>query len=132
MARALKILLFVTDVGFILYWAITALVACGLLAVPPEWLFKDYHNPDIVAWNWSFMPLDLLASLSGLIAVRRASLQQHWQTMALISMSLTFCAGFMAITFWTVQRSFDAAWWAPNLFLTLWPLIMASKVRAQP
>jgi Family of unknown function (DUF5360) len=130
--QSLKTLLFVTDGGFVLYWGVTALLALNLFSIPPEWLFKDYHDLTIIAWNWSFMPLDLLASLSGLIAVRRASIQQHWQTMALISMSLTFCAGFMAISFWTVQRSFDAAWWAPNLFLTFWPLIMASKVRAQP
>jgi Family of unknown function (DUF5360) len=130
MPRAHKILLLVTDVGFILYWAITALVACGLLAVPPEWLFKDYHNPDIVAWNWSFMPLDLLASLSGLIAVRRALRRQAWRNAALVSMTLTFCAGFMALSFWVVQGSFDVTWWVPNLFLMLWPPFMASKLRS--
>ncbi|MEO0882403.1 MAG: DUF5360 family protein [Pseudomonadota bacterium] len=125
MPVTLRTLFLLTDIGFIAYWSLTAIVSVGWLHLPSEWLFKDYNDPNIIAWNWSFMPLDILASLTGLYAVARASRNQDWQTTALISMTLTFCAGFMAICFWIVQGSFDLAWWGPNLFLMLWPLVMA-------
>lgn len=128
MPTSLKRCLLFTDIGFILYWSVTALAALKLVAIPPAWLFTDYNDPNIVAWNWSFMPLDLLASVTGLIAVR----QSAWQTMALISATLTFCAGFLALSFWTFQGSFDPAWWTPNIILTLWPLIMLRHVITEP
>jgi Family of unknown function (DUF5360) len=132
MPQILKILLLMTDIGFLLYWGVTALMTCGFIALPADWLFKDYRDPNIIAWNWSFMPLDLLASVTGLRAVSRAARGKVWRNAAMISLTLTFCAGFMAISFWSVQRSFDAAWWGPNLFLTLWPLIMLPSVARQP
>jgi hypothetical protein len=42
------------DIGFIAYWLITL-----LHLIPGEYLFQDYNNPILVAWNWSFLPLDL-------------------------------------------------------------------------
>lgn len=128
MPLALRILFLVTDIGFITYWSVTAVAAIGWLDLPPEWLFKDYEDPNIVAWNWSFMPLDILASVTGLYVVSRALSSKSWQTAALISMTLTFCAGFMAICFWIFQGSFDASWWGANLFLMLWPLIMMPRI----
>ncbi len=130
MPRALKLLLLLTDWGFILYWGITALAGLGAINLPSAWLFKDYHDPNIVAWNWSFMPLDLLASATGLRALYIAKNQGRWQSAALISITLTFCAGFLALSFWIFQRSFDPGWWLPNLFLMLWPLLMLRTVRA--
>lgn len=128
MPRLLKILFLITDISFLVYWGVTALAAIKLLNIPSDWLFKDYTDPNIVAWNWSFMPLDILASLTGLFAVWLAGRGKTWKQMALISMTLTFCAGFMAITFWTFQGSFDASWWAANAFLMLWPLLLLRQV----
>jgi hypothetical protein len=128
MPKRLRLSLLITDIGFLIYWGITALAAIKLVTIPPEWLFKDYHDPNIVAWNWSFMPLDLLASVTGLIAVR----QSQWRTMAIVSATLTFCAGFLALSFWSFQGSFDPSWWAPNLFLTLWPLFMIRTLITEP
>ena len=55
--RFLRPLFLVVDLGFIAYWAIT------LAGVIPEgYLFKDYDNPILAAWNWSFLPLDLAIS----------------------------------------------------------------------
>jgi Family of unknown function (DUF5360) len=132
MSRSLRIVMLATDLGFIFYWAITAFVAFGFVSVSAEWLFKDYHDANIVAWNWSFMPLDLLASLSGIWAVWRSQSGRSWRSLALASMTLTFCAGFMALSFWTFQGSFDLSWWLPNLFLMLWPLFFARHLRQQP
>lgn len=128
MPIVLRSLFLLTDIGFIVYWSVTAIAAVGWLSLPPEWLFQDYQDPNIVAWNWSFMPLDILASLTGLYAVAMASGARAWQKAALISMTLTFFAGFMAICFWILQGSFDVSWWAANLFLMLWPLLLARQV----
>jgi putative acetyltransferase len=114
----LRFNLLLTDLGFIAYWAITA---AGVL--PAAWLFKDYDNPILIAWNWSFAPLDLLASASGLAALvyaRRGA--SAWRALALLSLALTFCAGLLALSFWTLRGDFDVAWWLPNIYLVLWPL----------
>jgi hypothetical protein len=61
----LRPLFLVVDLGFIAYWAITL---AGV--IPDAFLFKDYDNPILSAWNWSFLPLDLAMSATGLTALR--------------------------------------------------------------
>jgi hypothetical protein len=124
MPGGLRTALLLTDLGFIAYWSLTALVAAGLLSVPPEYLFSDYHNPLVVAWNWSFAPLDIILSLAGLNAVRlqRAG-DASWKGWAIFSLALTFCAGLMAISFWAIRGDFDVTWWIINLALMIWPWI---------
>jgi hypothetical protein len=112
-----------TDIGMLLYWAITAAMALKFIDIPGEWLFKDYHDPRVMAWNWSFFPLDILLSVTGLAALRMESADHaNWRVMAAISLTLTFCAGLMAIAYWLIIRDFDPNWWIPNLFLMLWPI----------
>jgi hypothetical protein len=121
---SLRLNLLITDVGFLLYWFITSI---GLL--PTDWLFNDYENPILVAWNWSFAPLDLLVSFAGisaLIAAKRAS--EAWKPLALIFLTLTFCAGLMALAFWTLRQDFDPLWWAPNLYFMIWPLFFIRQL----
>lgn len=126
-------LMFFTDIGMLAYWAITALMALGLLSLPPEWLFKDYDDPRVVAWNWSFLPIDLAFSLTGLWALRceRAG-QPEWKIWATVSLTLTFCAGIMAISYWTLTGDFDPSWWIPNLFLMFWPLPFLVQLARTP
>ena len=120
----LRINLLITDVGFIVYWSITAL---NLL--PAEWLFQDYTNPVLVAWNWSFAPVDLMASLTGLWTLHLMRHQHpYWKITAIISLTLTFCAGLMAISFWTLRLDFDPSWWFPNIYLMVWSLLAARKL----
>lgn len=115
--------MFFTDIGMLLYWGITAAMAVNLINIPGELLFKDYHDPRVMAWNWSFLPLDLLLSATGLAALRMEKANHaNWKIMAAISLSLTVCAGLMAIAYWLIVRDFDPSWWIPNLFLVLWPL----------
>ena len=47
--KTLKPFFWFTDIAFIVYWLITA-----LHLIPPEFLFQDYTNPILRAWNWSF------------------------------------------------------------------------------
>ena len=108
----------ITDLGFIAYWLT---VFSGWL--PPEWAYKEHDLPVMVAWNVSFAPLDLLASLSGLLALHLVRRKDDRARLLLpISLSLTFTAGLLALSFWTLRRDFELGWWLPNLYLTLWPL----------
>ncbi|PHR60175.1 MAG: hypothetical protein COA43_07705 [Robiginitomaculum sp.] len=131
MSATLKRLFLITDFGFLFYWGITVLVALKFINIPKEYLFKDYNNPLMQIWNWSFMPIDILASLTGLWAVHCMKKNKQWRNVALISMTLTFCAGFMAICFWTFQKNFDLSWWLPNLFLMLWPILIYASIRTE-
>lgn len=114
----LRACLWITDMGFIIYWGITA-----LHILPASVLFKDYDNPIMVAWNWSFLPLDLLASMFGVATLALAYKERRqWKYTALVSLILTMCAGLMALTFWTFRLDFDVWWWVPNIFLLTWPM----------
>ena len=125
-------LMLFTDIGMLLYWAITAAMALKLLDIPGDWLFKDYHDPRVIAWNWSFFPLDILLSVTGLAALRMESAgHPNWRIMAAISLTLTFCAGLMAIAYWLIVQDFDPSWWIPNLFLMLWPLPFLYRLMRQ-
>lgn len=122
--KSLRLFFLITDIGFILYWVITLI---GV--IPPAYLFKDYHSPILSAWNWSFLPLDLLVSLSGLWSLRLASRDdERWKKMALVSLVLTFSSGLMAIVFWSMRRDFDLSWWLPNLYLMLYPIYYIKKL----
>ena len=130
----LKPFFLVVDIGFLLYWAITAFAL-----IPATYLFQDYTNPILVAWNWSFLPLDLFVSATGLSSVYFHSRSRIvWRQLALLSLVLTFCSGLQAIAFWAFRCEFDLFWWAPNLFLMIYPLfflpqfILPSPVLNQP
>lgn len=116
--RSMKLLMIVTDVGFVVYWLITA-----LHLLPPDWLYKDYTNQLLVHWNWSFFPLDILVSATGttsLLLARRGD--KPWRQLALVSLTLTSVSGLQAISFWVFSGDFNIGWWLPNLFLLLYPL----------
>lgn len=118
-SRFLRWNLWLTDLGFLAYWTVTA-----LHALPPEWLYRDHDDPVMVAWNWSFAPIDLAASALGLWGLRRASRGDgDWRTPVTLSIALTFAAGAMALSFWALRGDFDPGWWAPNAYLVAWPVI---------
>lgn len=122
--RLLRLLLAVTDVGFLAYWALTL-----LHVVPEAYLFKDYAEPLVVAWNWSFFPLDLAISLTGLSSLWLESRgDRRWPALTLVSLTLTSCSGLMALAFWTLRHDYDATWWLPNAFLLLYPLAFFGPV----
>ncbi|MEZ4241258.1 MAG: DUF5360 family protein [Myxococcota bacterium] len=124
-----RLLFLVTDLGMLTYWSVTALHALGVLHLPPAWLYSDYADPVVTSWNWSFLPLDLLLSLSGLAAARlHARGHPGWRPLALASLGLTFCAGFMAVSFWAVRCEFDPVWWGLNLWLVAWPAAFAPRL----
>lgn len=106
------------DLGFIAYWLVTALEL-----IPPQYLYNEYHNPLLVAWNWSFFALDMLVSATGLYALYLSKANDgRWHVYALLSLAFTHASGLMAISFWTIQGDYSIDWWIPNLFLMLYPL----------
>ncbi|WP_206098910.1 DUF5360 family protein [Paenibacillus nanensis] len=114
----------VTDVGFIVYWIIV-----GLHLIPKEFLYKDYDNELLVAWNMSFIPLDLVISWTGLLSLYMYKRKlASWSSLCMISLSLTFCSGLQAIAFWALRHDFDPFWWIPNVFLLIYPLFFIPKL----
>jgi Family of unknown function (DUF5360) len=134
MPVALERSLSIIDGGMIVYWLVSFLALIGWFQLPKSMMYGGYGTPIIDAWNWSFAPLDLLFSVIGLVSLRLARLgDNRWLACAIISLSLTFCAGFMAITFWMIRSEFDISWWIPNLILMAIPLYWIPKLigRAQ-
>jgi hypothetical protein len=116
--KNLKYIFLIVDIGFILYWIIT-----WLAIIPPEYLYSDYNNPLMVDWNWSFLPLDLFISFTGITSVVKFNKgSESWKNWALMSLVLTFTSGLQAIAFWTIRLDFDLTWWLFNGFLLIYPL----------
>jgi len=121
--RSLALALTITDWLFIGYWTLSGLDRLGLIHIPADLLYANAHDPRVVAWNWSFLPLDIAFSVIGLAAVRASRRGKPvWRPLALISLVLTMVAGGMAVGYWTLLGEFDPAWFLPNLALLLWPL----------
>ena len=122
--RKLKYFFLVVDFGFIIYWIITA-----FQLIPSEYLYNDYTNPILVDWNWSFFPLDILISITGLSSIRMYNNDNmYWKKWALISLTLTFTSGLQAISYWAFANEFDITWWSFNGFLILYPLFFIPKL----
>lgn len=122
--KTLKKFFLITDIGFIVYWVITL-----FHLIPQDLLFKDYTNPILVSWNWSFLPLDLLISITGLLSLylyyRKSEL---WKRISLISLILTFCSGLQAISFWAIRYDFDLIWWIFNGYLMIYPIFFIKNL----
>ncbi len=122
MTKRLAGFLLFTDIVFLVYWTAMLLDLAGLISLPPSVMYKDYDDPRVIAWNWSFFPIDMLFSVTGIAAVRlsrRGNLM--WRPLAILSLCLTFVAGFMAVAYWSLLAEFDPAWFLPNLGLAVWP-----------
>lgn len=78
------------------------------------------------AWNWSFVPLDVLAISAGLTWSLLP--QQHRLSTPLFAtaLALTHAAGLMAVSFFALWGSWDASWWLVNLWLVLMPIALAA------
>nr|WP_198044876.1 DUF5360 family protein [Lysinibacillus timonensis] len=121
--NVLKWFFLVIDFSFILYFSATA-----MSLIPVEYAYPDYTNPILVAWNWSFFPLDMVISITGLSAIYlHKKGRSEWKSTALISLVLTFCSGLMAISYWAIRMEFDLTWWIPNLALMIYPLFFIPR-----
>lgn len=122
--KILKRFFLITDIGFIIYWFITL-----FHLIPQYLLFKDYTNPILVSWNWSFFPLDMVISLTGLSSLYLFYQGNIlWKKFSLISLVLTFCSGLQAISFWIIRYDFDLLWWIFNLYLIIYPMFFIKNL----
>ena len=129
MSRPLRYLLTLTDVLFILYWSMAALLELGVVDISQDLMYADYNNPRVVAWNWSFFPLDIIFSIVGLAAVRADAVGMPiWRPLTIISLILTMTAGGMAVSYWAILGEFDPSWFLPNLLLLIWPVFFLQKL----
>ena len=124
MSRTLAWSMATTDIAFLAYWLATAAFAAGWIEIPPAYLFAGYHDARVFAWNWSFLPLDVMFSIVGLLAIGAARRgQPSWRALAIASLVMSSAAGGMAVSYWTILGEFDPGWFLPNLALFLWPLL---------
>lgn len=129
MSNSLRWALGITDIAFLAYWLMSSVHLLGLLPIPSEWLYANADEPRVVAWNWSFFPLDLAFSLIGLAAIRYAGRADPvWKPLALISLVLTMVAGGMAVGYWALLGEFNLVWFIPNLILLIWPLFFVGRI----
>ena len=112
-------LLLLVDIGFLIYWS---LIILDLL--PHSWVFQNYDDSTVKAWNWSFLPLDIAASLTGFLGLRK----NGNLLLLAVSCTLTMVAGGMAIGFWVFQGFFNAGWWIPNIILFVVGLVGILKL----
>lgn len=116
--KTAKLILLTVEIGLLIYW-----VAVAFSLLPPQFAFKDYTSPMIHAWNWSFFPLDLLASgcaIAGVLTFQRTA----GLVVLLAGLTFTFCAGLMAIGFWALYGDFDPFWWGSNALLMVMPAVV--------
>lgn len=122
--RFTTIAMIITDIGFIIYWAL--IIGHGL---PPEAMFEEYTDPRVAAWNWSFLPLDIAASLTGFAAVRVMRREQPAAPALLsLSLALTATAGGMGAIYFALRGQFDPSWILPNVALLLFPLPLLTRL----
>ena len=121
------LLLTITEMGMIFYWVFASMVALNMISVSPKYRYSDYMNPAVVAWNWSFFPLDVTFVITGLYGRYGNVAGPRQLILSTFSLSLMFCAGLMAISFWVVIGSFDPFWWGINL----WLIVLAFWVLAR-
>lgn len=129
MPRGLSLALSLTDLLFLAYWSISGLAQIGWLHIPPAWMYAHYDDARVVAWNWSFAPLDLAFSALGLAAVAAARRGSGlWRPLALLSLAFTMAAGGMAISYWAILGEVTPSWFLPNLALVIWPLAFLPRL----
>ncbi|WP_198014384.1 DUF5360 family protein, partial [Leptospira fainei] len=46
-----------------------------------------------------------------------------WKNLAILSLGFTIASGVQAISFWVIRGDVSLLWWAPNLYLILYPLL---------
>ncbi len=123
-----------TEIAMLAYWSLASALALGLISIDPALMYSDYENPLIVAWNWSFFPIDIAFALTGLGARFGAVSSSSRIKLEITAAVLMMCAGVMAISFWAITGDFDSVWWIMNIWLIALGLanLLASHPNSKP
>ena len=109
-----KLVMATTDVAFAIYWILTAV---GLVSVG--------GSAHVVAWNWSFLPLDAPAIAAGLAWAIMPKNHPASMPVLAAALTLTHAAGLLAISCFALTGPWDVTWWLVNLWLMLMPIGIA-------
>ena len=115
----LKFATTITELAMLFYWILAGALASNLILIDPSLMYSDYKNPLVVAWNWSFFPIDVAFAIIGLTArfgVQAGHLRFKLEVIAGV---LMLCAGLMAVSYWTITGDFDPTWWGMNVWLII-------------
>ena len=93
-------------------------------------MYSDYKNPLVVAWNWSFFPIDIAFASIGLFAKYGNAAGTLKFKLEILAATLMFCAGLMAISYWVITGDFNPSWWAVNIGLIFLGLLNLYTVKA--
>jgi len=115
----LKPLTTITEILMILYWIIAAAVALGWISIDPSLMYSDHENPLVIAWNWSFFPIDIAFSVLGLAATFIVMSAARKAKLETVAATLMLCAGVMALSFWTITGDYNPSWWGVNIWLVV-------------
>lgn len=99
------------------YWFLAGALSLGLISIDPSLMYSDYQNPLVIAWNWSFFPIDIAFAIIGLTARFGTKAGQVRFKLEIIASVLMFCAGLMAVSYWMITGDFDLTWWGMNIWL---------------
>jgi len=113
----LKIATTITELLMVTYWVFAAALSTKFISIDPALMYSDFENPMVVAWNWSFFPIDIAFALTGLIATFGRISNELRFKLKITSSTLMICAGLMAVSFWVLTRDFVPTWWAMNIWL---------------
>jgi hypothetical protein len=125
-----KVLTTVTELGMLAYWVLAGALVAGWVRVDPSLMYSDYENPLVVAWNWSFFPIDVAFAMIGLTARFGSTSGPLRFKLEATASVLMLCAGLMAVSYWTMTGEFSPVWWGINLWLVI--LGFSNLVSAKP
>jgi hypothetical protein len=126
----LKALTTATEIGMLAYWILATALVLELIAIDPALMYSNYENPLVVAWNWSFFPIDVAFAVIGLTA-RFGTLSGPLRfKLEITAAVLMFCAGLMAVSYWSITGEFSTTWWALNIWLVI--IGLSNLVLAKP
>ncbi len=112
-----------TEVLMVVYWILATALVLEWVTIDPALMYSDYENPLVVAWNWSFFPIDIAFATIGLFATFGHVDRQRKFKLETTAATLMVCAGLMAISFWVITGDFNAVWWGVNIWLILLGLL---------
>lgn len=121
----------IAEILMIAYWIAAAALAFGLIYIDPEWMYSDHENPLVIAWNWSFFPIDIAFAALGLFAKFGNMNAARRFKLEITAATLMICAGLMAISFWLITADFNVAWWAVNIWLIVLGLLNLTRITPQ-
>lgn len=117
--HVLKVFTTVTEIAMLLYWLLAGALVLDLISVDPSLMYSDYQNPLVIAWNWSFFPIDFAFAVIGLTARFGAIHGVLRLKLEVTAAVLMMCAGLMAISYWILTGEFDLTWWSMNIWLII-------------